>query len=88
MAAAVWGAAVWLTRTSSIASLSAVSFAAVAAFVAPMLGFESYVPLFVPLLAIQVIVVIKHEANIKRLFSGQEPKIGASKAGGKKAHDR
>jgi glycerol-3-phosphate acyltransferase PlsY len=84
MAAAVWGAAVWLTRTSSIASLSAVSFAAVAAFVAPMLGFESYVPLFVPLLAIQVIVVIKHEANIKRLFSGQEPKIGSSK----KAHDR
>ena len=76
--AAVWAAAIALFRTSSIASLASVSFAAVAAFVGPLLGFESLAPLFLPLIAIQVIVVIKHNENIKRLFAGQEPKIGSS----------
>ncbi|MEO1729943.1 MAG: glycerol-3-phosphate 1-O-acyltransferase PlsY [Pseudomonadota bacterium] len=78
---AVWAAAIVLTRTSSIASLTAVSVAPVVAFIAPILGYESYVPLFLPLLAIQVIVIIKHNENIKRIFAGQEPKIGASKKG-------
>ena len=78
LCAAVWAAAIALTRTSSIASLSAVSAAPVAAFLAPLLGFEAYVPLFLPLLAIQVIVIIKHNENIKRIFAGQEPKIGGS----------
>ncbi|MEO0643275.1 MAG: glycerol-3-phosphate 1-O-acyltransferase PlsY [Pseudomonadota bacterium] len=78
LCAGVWALAIVLTRTSSIASLSAVSFAPVAAFVAPIMGFESFVPLFLPLLAIQVIVIIKHNENIKRIFAGQEPKIGAS----------
>ena len=80
LCAVVWALAIALTRTSSIASLTAVSVAPVAAFVAPMLGYESYVPLFLPLLAIQVIVIIKHNENIKRIFAGQEPKIGAGKA--------
>jgi len=79
IAALVWAAVIAVTRTSSLASLSAVSFVAVASFVAPLLGFESLIGLFLPFLAIQVIVVIKHEANIKRLFSGQEPKIGSAK---------
>ena len=74
---AVWAAAIALTRTSSIASLCSVSFAAVAAFLAPFLGFEAIAPFFLPLLAIQVIVVLKHNENIKRLFAGQEPKIGS-----------
>ena len=77
--AAVWAGAIALTRTSSIASLSAVSVAPVVAFFAPFFGFSSFVPLFLPLLAIQAIVVIKHNENIKRLFAGQEPKIGSSK---------
>ncbi|MEM1194947.1 MAG: glycerol-3-phosphate 1-O-acyltransferase PlsY [Pseudomonadota bacterium] len=77
--AAVWAGAIAITRTSSIASLCAVSAAAVIAFVAPLLGFASFVPLFLPFLAIQVIVVIKHNENIKRLLAGQEPKIGSSK---------
>ncbi|MEM6858892.1 MAG: glycerol-3-phosphate 1-O-acyltransferase PlsY [Pseudomonadota bacterium] len=81
LCAAVWAAAIAITRTSSIASLTAVSVAPVAAFIAPVLGFEAYVPLFVPLLAIQVIVLIKHNKNIKRIFAGQEPKIsGGSEA--------
>lgn len=76
--AAVWAITIALFRTSSVASLTSVSFAAVAAFVAPFLGFEALAPLFLPLLAIQVIVMIKHNENIKRLFAGQEPKIGSS----------
>jgi glycerol-3-phosphate acyltransferase PlsY len=76
--AAVWAGAVALFRISSVASLAAVSFAAVATFVAPFLGLEALGALFLPMLAIQVIVVIKHNENIKRLFAGQEPKIGSS----------
>ncbi|MEM7700799.1 MAG: glycerol-3-phosphate 1-O-acyltransferase PlsY [Pseudomonadota bacterium] len=78
--AGVWAATVAIFRISSVASLVSVSFAAVAAFVAPLLGFEELAPLFLPLIAIQVIVVIKHNENIKRLFAGQEPKIGSSKS--------
>lgn len=77
--AGVWAATVAIFRISSVASLVSVSFAVVAAFLAPFLGFESLAALFLPLIAIQVIVVIKHSENIKRLLAGQEPKIGASK---------
>jgi len=76
--AAVWAAMVALFRISSVASLASVSFAAVATFLAPFLGFEELAPFFLPMLAIQVIVVIKHNENIQRLFAGQEPKIGSS----------
>lgn len=76
--AGVWVACVALFRISSVASLASVSFAAVATFLAPFLGFEALAPLFLPMLAIQVIVVIKHNENIKRLLAGQEPKIGSS----------
>lgn len=77
--AAVWIVAVAVTRISSVASLAAASCAVVTTFAAPILGFEALAPLFLPMLAIQVIVVIKHDENIKRLLAGQEPKIGASK---------
>ena len=76
--AGVWALMVALFRISSVASLASVSFAAVATFLAPFFGFEALAPLFLPMLAIQVIVVVKHNENIKRLFAGQEPKIGAS----------
>jgi glycerol-3-phosphate acyltransferase PlsY len=76
--AAVWAVCVAMFRISSVGSLAAVSFAAVATFLAPFLGIEAWVPLFLPMIAIQVIVVIKHNENIKRLFAGQEPRIGSS----------
>ncbi|MEM6584628.1 MAG: glycerol-3-phosphate 1-O-acyltransferase PlsY [Pseudomonadota bacterium] len=75
---AVWAITVAIFRISSVASLASVSFAAVATFLAPFFGFETLAPLFLPMLAIQVIVVIKHNENIKRLFAGREPKIGSS----------
>ncbi|MGB3471022.1 MAG: glycerol-3-phosphate 1-O-acyltransferase PlsY [Erythrobacter sp.] len=79
LAALIWAAAIAITRTSSIASLTAVSFAPVLAIAAPLVGWPQYGVYFLPLLAIQVIVFIKHNENIKRLLSGKEPKIGGSK---------
>lgn len=76
--AGVWMVTVGLFRISSVASLASVSVAAVVTFLAPFLGFEALAPLFLPMLAIQVIVVIKHNENIQRLFAGREPKIGSS----------
>lgn len=78
LCAAVWAGVVAIFRISSVASLASVSVAAVVTFVAPFLGFDALGALFLPMLAIQVIVFIKHDENIKRLLAGQEPKIGAS----------
>ncbi|MEE4154420.1 MAG: glycerol-3-phosphate 1-O-acyltransferase PlsY [Erythrobacter sp.] len=77
--AALWASAVAITRTSSIGSLVAVSAAPVFAFLAPFAGYEALGETFLALLAIQVIVFIKHGANIRRIIAGQEPKIGGSK---------
>ncbi len=76
LCAIIWAVAIFLTRTSSIASLTAVSFAPVLALVSPFFGWSQYDAAFLPLIAIQVLVFIKHEENIKRIFSGTEPKIG------------
>lgn len=77
--AAVWALAVALTRTSSIASLISVTIAPIALALAPLLGFGPYTSYIVPLVAIAVIVYVKHEANIKRIIAGEEPKIGSGK---------
>jgi len=79
LAAVIWAATIAITRTSSIASLTAVSFAPVLAIAAPLVGLPEYGIYFLPLLAIQVIVFIKHNENIKRILSGKEPKIGGAK---------
>ena len=75
--AAIWITTVAITRTSSIASLVCVSVAPVTAFAGSLIGWPEWSMVFLPLLAIQVIVFIKHEANIKRIIAGQEPKIGS-----------
>jgi len=77
--AAVWALTVALTRTSSIASLTSVTIAPIALALAPLLGFGPYTSYIVPLVAIAVIVYVKHEANIKRIIAGEEPKIGSGK---------
>ena len=72
--AVVWIGMLAITRISSLAGMSAVVAAAVAAFV---LG----VPTFAKVLAvIAVLVIWLHRENIKRLMAGTEPKIGGSKA--------
>jgi glycerol-3-phosphate acyltransferase PlsY len=69
--AAVWLGVLAITRISSLAGMSAVVAAAVAAAV---LGFERFVPV---LLVIAAMVIWLHRANIKRLMAGEEPKVGS-----------
>jgi glycerol-3-phosphate acyltransferase PlsY len=69
--AAAWLAVAFLTRYSSLAAL----VAAVAVPVAlHLLGFGRAAELFVLL---SLIVFVKHRANIRRLLSGTESRIGA-----------
>lgn len=68
--AAVWLAVLGLTRISSLAGMSAVAAAAIAAAVGGN-------PRFVPVLGvIAVLVILLHRANIMRLAAGTEPKVG------------
>ena len=71
--ALVWIAVLALMRISSVAGMSAVIGAAIAAFV---LGLEAYVP---ALAIIAVLIFWLHRANIGRLMRGEEPKVGQGK---------
>jgi len=75
--ALVWLAVLALGRISSLAGMSAVVAAAIAAAV---LGYANYVPV---LAAIAVLVILLHRANISRLLDGTEPRIGGKKPGDK-----
>ncbi|WP_325065285.1 glycerol-3-phosphate 1-O-acyltransferase PlsY [Qipengyuania gaetbuli] len=69
--AVVWIGMLAITRISSLAGMSAVVAAAVAAFA---LG----VPTFAKVLAvIAVLVIWLHRENIRRLVAGTEPKVGS-----------
>jgi glycerol-3-phosphate acyltransferase PlsY len=68
--ALVWLGVLALTRISSVAGMSAVVAAAIAAAV---LGFAEYV---LPLAAIALLIVWLHRANIGRLRRGEEPRVG------------
>ena len=70
-ACATWLAVVALTRYSSLAALVALIAAPVYAYVE--FGQEVRVTLGVIL---AILVVLRHHANIRRLLSGREPKIG------------
>ncbi len=68
--AAVWLAVLGLVRISSLAGMSAVVAAAIAAAVGGQ-------PRFVPILGIiAVLVILLHRPNIMRLAAGTEPKVG------------
>jgi glycerol-3-phosphate acyltransferase PlsY len=71
--AAVWLAVLALVRISSVAGMSAVVAALLAA---TLLGFEAFVPV---LLVIAVLVIWLHRANIARLRAGTEPRVGGKK---------
>lgn len=71
--AAVWAIALASSRISSVSSMSAVLTAPVAAY---LLGPVSAVPV---LAVVAVIVTVQHRANIGRLLSGTEPKVGSGK---------
>ncbi len=75
--AAIWALTAVLSRTSSVASLTAVTTAPVAAW---LMGREDLV---VTLIAVAAVVIFQHRANIGRLMHGEEPRVG----GAKKADD-
>lgn len=65
----VWLAAALLTRYSSVASLSATA-------VTTAISFWTGAPLPFFMLAMAVLLFLRHQANIGRLLSGAESKIG------------
>lgn len=71
--AAVWIGLLLVARISSVGGISAAVAAPVAAAV---LGRMEFVPVLV---AIALIVVLLHRANIGRLLKGEEPRIGSKK---------
>lgn len=77
VAAVVWATMVAVTRISSVASMTAVTAAPIAAW------FFGFTGAMAPLVAIAAIVLFQHRENLARIRAGTEPKIGASKVQGK-----
>ena len=71
---AVWLAMVALTRISSLGGISAAVAVPIAAYA---LGYEAAFPWLV---AIALLIVWQHRANIGRLKNGTEPKVGGGKS--------
>jgi acyl phosphate:glycerol-3-phosphate acyltransferase len=74
-ACAVWLAAFAITRISSVGALTAFASAPVAALVIGNPG------AFKLSLTVAVLVYVRHQANIRRLMAGQEPRAGRRKTG-------
>jgi glycerol-3-phosphate acyltransferase PlsY len=74
-ACAVWLLVAGLARVSSLASLAAFSFAPFAALVLEEFGVVKLS------FTIAVLVFVRHQANIRRLLAGTEPRIGGGKTG-------
>ncbi len=74
--AVVWLGLLALLRISSLAGMSAAISAPVSA------AFFGQIQIVLMLLALAMIVLWKHRANIDRLLNGTEPRIGGSKKGG------
>lgn len=68
--AATWLAMLAITRISSLAGMTAAIVAPLAALV---LGYSALLPV---LAAIAIAIVLLHRANIARLLSGDEPRVG------------
>jgi len=72
---AVWLAMAGIFRISSLAALTASAVVPVALWLG---GFVS-TTLALVLIALAILVWIRHDANIRRLLAGTEPKIGKKK---------
>ncbi len=70
--AAVWLMTALISRYSSLSGILASVSTPVASY---LLGVAALVPVFV---IMAILVLIKHRANISRLITGSEPKIGKS----------
>ena len=74
--ALVWLGLLLMARISSVAGMAA---AASAPLTALMAGATGLFPIF---LGFAVLVIWKHQENIRRLMSGTEPRVGQSNEGG------
>lgn len=74
--AAVWLGLLFLIRISSASGMAA---AVSAPITAAMLGKMSLVPM---LLGFALLIIWKHQENIRRLLKGEEPKVGEKKVEG------
>ena len=74
LAGATWIAVAYFLRISSLAALAAVALAPIFAF----LLHDGY-PVIALAIFTGVLIYIRHHENIRRLLSGAEPRIGASK---------
>ena len=68
--ALVWIAVLVIVRISSVAGMSAVVAATVAA---ALLGLDQFVPV---LIFIALLIIWLHRANVSRLLKGEEPRVG------------
>jgi glycerol-3-phosphate acyltransferase PlsY len=75
LAGATWIAMAALFRFSSLAALAAVALAVVYSAVL----FHRPLPVTILTAGMALLVFIRHEANIRRLLKGEEPRIGGSK---------
>ncbi len=82
LAGATWLAVAAIFRFSSLAALAAAAVAPLAAIIG---GWDMPAILFCVVLA--ALIYWRHSANIERLMSGTEPKIGAGKAAAPAADD-
>ena len=71
---ACWLATAAITRISSAAAI--VSYLASPGIVYYMAGEADRIPLALAALIIAILSIIRHRANISRIFAGTEPKIG------------
>ena len=73
LCAGIWALVLAISRISSVSSMTTVVAAPIAA---AAFGHMDLIP---PLIAIAVIVLVQHRANIGRLMRGEEPKVGSKK---------
>ena len=74
--AVVWLGLLFILRISSVAGMAA---AASAPITAAVLGETALVPM---LLGFALLIIWKHQENIRRLLKGEEPKVGKKKVEG------
>ncbi len=83
IAAAVWIATVAVTRYVSLASMLAAVALPLAILLLPSVGVGGGAgggpdgPLGAVAIAVEVLVIVRHRANVRRLVRGTEPKVGA-----------
>lgn len=71
--AGIWAATLAISRISSVSSMATV---VAAPLVAWAVGYPQWI---IPLIAVALIVLVQHRANIGRLMRGEEPKVGSKK---------